>query len=61
MDFEMDCSLRMAGVVRRSATRFGLQLVDFLRKHAGKVCVYELLPLFDAARPTLNHHVRKAA
>ena len=30
-----------------------------LRKHAGKVCVYELLPLFDVAQPTLSHHLRK--
>ena len=24
-----------------------MQLVDVLRKHAGKVCVCELVPLFD--------------
>ena len=29
-----------------------LQLVDVLRKHAGKVCVCELVPLFDISQPT---------
>ena len=29
-----------------------LQLVDVLRKHAGKVCVCELVPLFDLSQPT---------
>jgi ArsR family transcriptional regulator, arsenate/arsenite/antimonite-responsive transcriptional repressor len=36
-----------------------LRLVDVLRKHAGKVCVYELLPLFDLSQPTLSHHLKK--
>ena len=30
-----------------------------LRKHAGKVCVYELIPLFDVAQPTISHHLEK--
>jgi hypothetical protein len=29
-------------------------LVDVLRKHAGKVCAGELVPLFDVAQPTLD-------
>ena len=29
-----------------------VQLVDVLRKHAGKVCVCELTPLFDVSQPT---------
>jgi ArsR family transcriptional regulator len=36
-----------------------LQLVDVLRKHAGKVCVCELVPLFDISQPTLSHHLKK--
>jgi len=36
-----------------------LQLVDVLRKHAGKVCVCELVPLFEIAQPTLSHHLKK--
>jgi ArsR family transcriptional regulator len=35
-----------------------LQLVDGLRKHAGKVCVCELVPLFDVAQPTVSHHLK---
>jgi ArsR family transcriptional regulator, arsenate/arsenite/antimonite-responsive transcriptional repressor len=29
------------------------------RRHAGKVCVCELLPLFDISQPTLSHPLRK--
>ena len=36
-----------------------LQLVDVLRKHAGQVCVCELVPLFDISQPTLSHHLKK--
>jgi ArsR family transcriptional regulator len=35
-----------------------VQLVDVLREHAGKVCVCELLPLFDVSQPTLSHHLK---
>ena len=33
--------------------------VDVLRRHAGQVCVCELVPLFDVAQPTLSHHLKK--
>jgi ArsR family transcriptional regulator len=36
-----------------------VQLVDVLRRHAGEVCVCELLPLFDVSQPTLSHHLKK--
>jgi ArsR family transcriptional regulator len=29
-----------------------------LRKHAGKVCVCELVPLFDLTQPTVSHHLK---
>src|SRR6476619_331557 len=56
-------------VERREAARMGQvdkalgdpirpQLVDVLRKHAGKVCVCELVPLFDLAQPTVSHHLK---
>ena len=32
---------------------------DVLRKHAGKVCVCELVPLFDLSQPTVSHHLKK--
>jgi ArsR family transcriptional regulator len=58
-DVERDQALRMAEVAKALADPIRLQLVDVLRKHAGKVCVYELLPLFDVTQPTLSHHLRK--
>ena len=36
-----------------------MQLVDVLRKHAGKVCVCELVPLFELSQPTVSHHLKK--
>ena len=30
-----------------------------VRKHAGKVCVCELVPLFNVGQPTLSHHLKK--
>jgi len=32
--------------------------VFVLRKHAGKVCVCELVPLFDLSQPTVSHHLK---
>jgi ArsR family transcriptional regulator, arsenate/arsenite/antimonite-responsive transcriptional repressor len=50
---------RLAEVAKALAHPVRLQLVDVLRRHAGKVCVCELVPLFDIAQPTLSHHLRK--
>jgi ArsR family transcriptional regulator len=33
--------------------------VDVLPRHAGKVCVCELVPLFEVSQPTLSHHLKK--
>jgi ArsR family transcriptional regulator len=49
----------MAHVAKALGDPVRLQLIDVLRKHAGKVCVYELVPLFDIAQPTLSHHLKK--
>ena len=38
-----------------------MQLVDVLRKHAGKVCVCELVPLFDLSQPTVSPPPEEAA
>src|SRR6201988_5370179 len=50
---------RGARVAKALGDPIRLQLVDVLRKHAGKVCVCELVPLFDVSQPTLSHHLKK--
>lgn len=58
-DVQRDRALSMAEVAKALGDPIRLQLVDVLRKHAGKVCVCELLPLFDISQPTLSHHLKK--
>src|SRR5215208_2623237 len=57
-----DLQRKQAERLARRAKALGdpvrLQLVDVLRKHAGKVCVCELVPLFDLAQPTVSHHLK---
>ena len=50
---------RIAAVAKVLSDPIRVQLVDVLRKHAGKVCVCELVPLFDVSQPTLSHHLKK--
>jgi ArsR family transcriptional regulator, arsenate/arsenite/antimonite-responsive transcriptional repressor len=52
-------AVRMAEVAKALGDPIRLQLVDVLRKHAGEVCVCELVPLFDVSQPTLSHHLNK--
>ena len=47
-DIERQQAERMAAVAKALGDPIRMQLVDVLRKHAGKVCVCELVPLFDA-------------
>jgi ArsR family transcriptional regulator len=49
---------RMAKVSKALGDPIRMQLVDVLRKHAGKVCVCELVPLFDLSQPTVSHHLK---
>lgn len=49
---------RMARIAKALGDPVRLQLVDVLRKHAGKVCVCELVPLFDLSQPTVSHHLK---
>src|SRR5438046_10206598 len=58
-DVEPGRAARMAEVAKALGDPVRLQLIDVLRKHAGKVCVCELVPLFDIAQPTLSHHLKK--
>ena len=57
-DVEREHAIRMAAVAKALGDPIRLQLVDVLRKHAGKVCVCELVPLFDVAQPTISHHLK---
>ena len=57
-DVERQEAERMAAIAKALADPVRLQLVDVLRKHAGKVCVCELVPLFDLSQPTVSHHLK---
>ena len=57
-DVEREHATRMAEVAKALGDPLRLQLVDVLRKHAGKVCVCELVPLFDLSQPTVSHHLK---
>jgi ArsR family transcriptional regulator len=56
-DVERVQAERMAAIAKALSDPVRLQLVDVLRKHAGKVCVCELVPLFDLSQPTVSHHL----
>jgi ArsR family transcriptional regulator len=57
-DVDREHATRMALVAKALGDPVRLQLVDVLRKHAGKVCVCELVPLFDLSQPTVSHHLK---
>jgi ArsR family transcriptional regulator len=57
-DIEREQTERMASVAKALGDPIRMQLVDVLRKHAGKVCVCELVPLFDLSQPTVSHHLK---
>jgi ArsR family transcriptional regulator, arsenate/arsenite/antimonite-responsive transcriptional repressor len=57
-DVEREQANRIGSVAKALGDPIRLQLVDVLRKHAGKVCVCELVPLFDLSQPTVSHHLR---
>ncbi len=57
-DVGVEAAQRLATVGRALADPIRVQLLDVLRSHAGKVCVCELVPLFDVAQPTVSHHLK---
>ena len=57
-DVDRRRAVRMAALAKALGDPIRLQLVDVLRKDAGKVCVCELVPLFDISQPTLSHHLK---
>ena len=58
-DVDRAQALRMAEVAKALGDPIRLQLVDVLRRHAGEVCVCELVPLFPISQSTLSHHLAK--
>lgn len=57
-EIERDQAERIASVAKALGDPIRMQLVDVLRRHAGKVCVCELVPLFDLSQPTVSHHLK---
>ena len=57
-DIEREAAERVGLVAKALGDPIRIQLVDVLRKHAGKVCVCELVPLFDLSQPTISHHLK---
>jgi ArsR family transcriptional regulator len=57
-DVERARAQRMATIAKALGDPVRLELVDVLRRHAGKVCVCELVPLFDLSQPTVSHHLK---
>src|SRR6059058_4588752 len=58
-DLSPDAAARVATVAKALSDPIRVQVVDVLREHAGRVCVCELVPLFDVSQPTLSHHLKK--
>src|SRR3954453_7092119 len=57
-DIAREQAERMAVVAKALSDPVRMQLIDVLRRHAGKVCVCELVPLFDLSQPTVSHHLK---
>ena len=53
-----DEAFRLAALSKALGDPIRVQLVDVLRRHAGKVCVCVLTPLFDVSQPTVSHHLK---
>jgi ArsR family transcriptional regulator len=57
-DIDRSHAARMASIAKAIGDPIRMQLLDVLRKHAGEVCVCELVPLFDLSQPTVSHHLK---
>jgi ArsR family transcriptional regulator, arsenate/arsenite/antimonite-responsive transcriptional repressor len=57
-DIDRDQARDIAAIAKALGDPIRVQLLDVLRRHAGQVCVCELVPLFDVSQPTVSHHLR---
>jgi ArsR family transcriptional regulator len=57
-DVDREEAQRLATLAKALGDPIRVQLLDVLRKHAGQVCVCELVPLFDVSQPTVSHHLK---
>jgi ArsR family transcriptional regulator len=57
-DVDPEAAERIGAIAKALGDPVRLRLVDVLRKHAGKACVCELVPLFDLSQPTVSHHLK---
>jgi ArsR family transcriptional regulator len=58
-DLDRTRAERIGEIAKALGDPVRVQLVDVLRKHAGKVCVCELVPLFELSQSTVSHHLKK--
>ena len=58
-DVERQQAERMAAIAKALGDPVRLQLVDVLRKHAGTVCVCELVPSDAASGPTTTSNPKR--
>jgi ArsR family transcriptional regulator, arsenate/arsenite/antimonite-responsive transcriptional repressor len=57
-DVDAGQAAQIAEVAKALGDPIRVQLVDVLRKHPGKACVCELVPLFELSQPTVSHHLK---
>ncbi len=57
-EVDRDQAASIAEVAKALGDPVRVQLIDVLRTHAGKVCVCELVPLFDLSQSTVSHHLK---
>jgi ArsR family transcriptional regulator len=57
-DVDREAAARLAAMAKALGDPVRLQIVDVLRKHAGKVCVCDIVPLFTLSQSTISHHLK---
>jgi ArsR family transcriptional regulator len=49
---------RLAEIGRALADPIRVQILEVLRKHGERLCVCEIVPLFEVSQPTISHHLK---